>query len=184
MTGNMQYGQGLDAAIAEGYFDSYQKNKATSQRLANQTRALDIQEKNATTQANYYQTLAYNQAKERSMMNKAISRSNALGWASAAIQPLTAVGKIAIDKWQPGTKTPKMPEIPALGTSDFTLADWRMEHVGENAGTYTPDVKAYSMTGETYDPFQFTTKDTTFDWYDSEFDWGDWLGGDTSGFAW
>ncbi len=45
MTGNMQYGRSLDPSIAEGYFDSYQKNKLQSQALANQKRGLDIQEK-------------------------------------------------------------------------------------------------------------------------------------------
>ena len=42
MTGNMQYGRALDASIAEGYFDSYEKNK-------NQSRQLAIMQQNADT---------------------------------------------------------------------------------------------------------------------------------------
>jgi hypothetical protein len=50
MTGNMQYGRSLDPAIAEGYFDSYQKNKLQSQTIANQKEGLDIQRFGAQTQ--------------------------------------------------------------------------------------------------------------------------------------
>jgi hypothetical protein len=44
MTGNMQYGRALDASLAEGYFDAAMKNKSNSQAMANQRRALDIQQ--------------------------------------------------------------------------------------------------------------------------------------------
>lgn len=53
MTGNMQYGRSLDPSIAEGYFDSYQKNKFQSQALANQKRGLDIQEKGVDADISY-----------------------------------------------------------------------------------------------------------------------------------
>ena len=53
MTGNMQYGRSLDPSIAEGYFDSYQKNKLQSQTLANQSRGLDIQEKGVNADVSY-----------------------------------------------------------------------------------------------------------------------------------
>ena len=53
MTGNMQYGRSLDPSIAEGYFDSYQKNKLQSQTLANQKRGLDIQEKGVDADISY-----------------------------------------------------------------------------------------------------------------------------------
>jgi hypothetical protein len=53
MTGNMQYGRSLDPSIAEGYFDSYQKNKLQSQALANQKRGLDIQEKGVDADISY-----------------------------------------------------------------------------------------------------------------------------------
>ena len=57
MTGNMQYGRSLDPSIAEGYFDSYQKNKLQSQTLANQSRGLDIQEKGVDADISYKEWL-------------------------------------------------------------------------------------------------------------------------------
>ena len=68
MTGNMQYGRALDASIAEGYFDSYEKNK-------NQSRQLAIMQQNADT-AKYSaeQSAKYNQA-NLDYQNKALRES-------------------------------------------------------------------------------------------------------------
>jgi hypothetical protein len=62
MTGNMQYGRALDASLAEGYFDAAMKNKAQSASLANQRRALDIQQQGMD------------------MSNKALTHNMVMGW--------------------------------------------------------------------------------------------------------
>ena len=49
MTGNMQYGKAIDSSLAEGYFDSYEKNKGASENRANQKAQLAIMQQNANT---------------------------------------------------------------------------------------------------------------------------------------
>lgn len=53
MTGNMQYGRSLDPSIAEGYFDSYQKNKLQSQQLGMQREALELNKENTKWQQGF-----------------------------------------------------------------------------------------------------------------------------------
>lgn len=86
MTGNMQYGKALDSSLAEGYFDSYNKNKMQSQSLANQKRSLDLQ--------------AMNSVMNYGLQNKAMSQSNLLGWGSTGAQLLTTAGTLLYDNYQ------------------------------------------------------------------------------------
>lgn len=120
MTGNMQYGRALDASIAEGYFDSYEKNK-------NQSRQLAIMQQNADT-AKYSaeQSALYNQ-KNLDYQNQALRESrlwqglgmglNAIGtgvkiWNDVqARQENTAFNNRFLD-----SITPKAIETPYYGT--------------------------------------------------------------------
>jgi hypothetical protein len=59
MTGNQQYNQGVDASLAEGYFDSEQKNRLSQEQLdlqkQTQTGYLDIAKQNQAWNQNYQQ---------------------------------------------------------------------------------------------------------------------------------
>jgi hypothetical protein len=57
MTGNMQYGRALDASIAEGYFDSYEKNKNQSRQLAIMQQNADTAKYSAEQNAKYNQQM-------------------------------------------------------------------------------------------------------------------------------
>ena len=171
MTGNMQYGQGLDAAIAEGYFDSYQKNKQASQTLANQNKQLDIQQQNANTHADYYRAATINNARQLSMQKKAYSQSNALGWGAVGAQALGYAGKIAYDRWNtPKTDVPYSYEMSPALMGDFnagTMTDYNIGKMGETAGTYSWQAPEYSLADANaiQEP----------DWF-SDLDWSGWFG--------
>ena len=80
MTGNMQYGRGLDASLAEGYFDAAQKNKNASQDLALRQQALNDQRV-------YQQGALANQASSTDMYRQALGNQNT--W-----QTVTALGQL------------------------------------------------------------------------------------------
>ena len=53
MTGNAAYNKDMDAQLAEGYFDSVEKNKFQQQQLENQKTGLAIQQQGVTQQGAY-----------------------------------------------------------------------------------------------------------------------------------
>jgi len=131
MTGNMQYGKALDGAIAEGYFDSYAKNKAQSQSLANQKAALGIQRLNANS------NMLYNQ-RNLDMTEKAINNNNMLGWGQLATTALGAGTKLYLgrERQQPAPRA-----IPSANLNDAwnpatnTQADFGESLFGVSNGT-------------------------------------------------
>ena len=103
MTGNMQYGRGMDASLAEGYFDAYNKNKNTSQDLALRKEALDA---NTAYQQGSLANQAETNTWQRDVYNKALGQQNT--WqAIGAVGQLAGIGAGAYFKQQAldGTKT-------------------------------------------------------------------------------
>lgn len=92
MTGNMQYGKALDSSLAEGYFDSYEKNKAASEARANQKQQLAIMQQNADT--NRYQVDAYKSAQQNSNMWQGLGMGlNALAIGAKAYSDYSAMNR-------------------------------------------------------------------------------------------
>ena len=114
MTGNMQYGKALDSSIAEGYFDSYEKNKAASDTRANQKAQLAVMQQGADTAAAAQKSNAAYQAgilahhsTQNDAYSKALTQSNALGWGSLATTALGAGTKLYLGREpQPKIETP------------------------------------------------------------------------------
>jgi hypothetical protein len=122
MTGNMQYGKALDSSLAEGYFESYEKNKATNQSLANQKAQLAISQQSADTaaaaqksNAAYQMGSLANQNSSNDVYSKALKQNNILGWGSLAAQGLGAATKLYL-----GRDTTNTPETPQALTNDNT----------------------------------------------------------------
>ena len=91
MTGNMQYGQKMDASLAEGYFDSYQKNKKDSQDLALRQQALDdqrvYQQGSLANQTRSIDATSLAQQNQTDMYKQALGNQNT--W-----QAITALGQV------------------------------------------------------------------------------------------
>lgn len=116
MTGNMQYGRALDSSIAEGYFDSAQKNKAQSQSLANQKRALDMQQQN------------------QDMTNKALNHNMLMGWANLGAQAVGAGTKLYLGRNPKDKRTTGMTQPQAL-SADYSQSDFTEAMGGPEGGT-------------------------------------------------
>lgn len=123
MTGNAQYGKGMDAALAEGYFDSYQKNKNASQDLALRQRGLDIQQQgvdisrmNAETNKTTALAGVDNTNRQLELYNKALRKNEAWQWAGAGTQALTLGGSAYLKNKEIELKTP----TPALAKPTST----------------------------------------------------------------
>lgn len=99
MTGNMQYGKALDSSLAEGYFDSYEKNKAASEARANQKQQLAIMQQNADTSrmgldVQRSQIDAYKSAQKNSNMWQGLGMGlNALAISAKAYSDYSAMNR-------------------------------------------------------------------------------------------
>jgi len=130
MTGNMQYGKALDSSLAEGYFDSYEKNKAASETRANQKAQLGIMQQNADTSragldVQRYQVDAYNDAQKNSNMWQGLG----MGLNAAA------VGLKAIGDYRALNQGAPMPTT-AIGSDPMANALTNSFTVGSNEQTY------------------------------------------------
>lgn len=116
MTGNMQYGKALDGSLAEGYFDSYQKNKATSQTLANQQKQLAISQQQADT-------ARYSVDSQNALYNKALNQNNLLGWGQLGMQALGAGTKLYLGRdTQPANAIEMNPSALQYGSPEYNAA--------------------------------------------------------------
>jgi hypothetical protein len=155
MTGNMQYGKALDSSIAEGYFDSYEKNKAASDSRANQKAQLAVMQQGADTAAAAQKSnAAYqvgslaHQSTQNDAYSKALTQSNALGWGSLATTAAGVGTKLYLGREpQPTQQNQPVPAIPKALTDDYTTYDIMdfSTNYGLPEGTllydnYTPDV--------------------------------------------
>lgn len=137
MTGNMQYGKALDSSLAEGYFDSYEKNKAASEARANQKQQLAIMQQNADT--NRYQVDAYKSAQKNSNMWQGLGMGlNALAIGAKAVGDYRALSR---DLQMPNTPIGSDPIVNALSTSATT--GWNEQPYGSTQ--YTQYVPGYSF---------------------------------------
>lgn len=140
MTGNMQYGRALDASLAEGYFDSYEKNK-------NQSRQLAIMQQNADT-AKYSaeQNALYNQ-RNLDYQNKALREQRlwqglgtglyGIGTLAKAYNDYTAINRALP---MPTTTANTDPMVDFLSNSATT--GWTEQPYGSTQYTqYVPDFK-------------------------------------------
>jgi hypothetical protein len=158
MTGNMQYGKALDSSLAEGYFDSYQKNKAQSQSLANQKAGLALQRNNLN------------------MQNRALTQSTMLGWAGLGMKGLGMAADyyLARDK-NKAIETP-VPQNNEVANSLNTGFQYNYNPSTERiVEPYTPAGANYTTNIQSIDEPNWSPEtDYSISWLNGETGWGEW----------
>lgn len=171
MTGNQQYNTKMDASLAEGYFDTYSKNKLASQELSLKKDTLAAQkEYNAADIAYKYkaldQTTAYNTA-YLDAYNKNLSSSNL--WQGLGLGAYA--GTMALqtyNKWKTTPALEKPVEIPAYSTTE----GYSPATIEPPTGSYYPSKSVTSLDRYITDFFDPTTAggvgSSSFDDFDIE----------------
>jgi len=154
MTGNMQYGQKMDASLAEGYFDSYQKNKKDSQDLALRQQALDdnrvYQQGTLANQTRSIDATSLAQQNQTEMYKQALGNKQTWDTVSA-IGQLGALGGGAYFRNREanrleGLNTPKEAPVvnfegtpvPALGWAGTGETQYNFEGMPDKSGFNPP----------------------------------------------
>lgn len=153
MTGNMQYAKALDGSIAEGYFDSYQKNKAQSQSLANQQKQLAISQQQADT-------ARYSVDSQNALYSKALNQNNLLGWGGLAAQALGTGVKLYLGQEQTPTISMNQNALQ-YGSPEYTTAakDLGMAPLEYGSPEYNAEAAKWGV--------EDTTDTSYMGWFDS-----------------
>ena len=163
MTGNMQYGKAIDSSLAEGYFDSYEKNKGDSENRANQKAQLAIMQQNADTSrmgldVQRYQVDAYKDAQKNSNMWQGLGMGlNAVAVAGKAYGDYKSYNKALP---MPNTPISADPMANALYTS--ATAGGQEQPYGSTQYTqYVPDYsfkapEVGNIDGQYFQPTEFS----------------------------
>ena len=158
MTGNMQYGRALDASIAEGYFDSYEKNKNASRQLA-------IMQQNADT-AKYAaeQNSKYNQ-RSLDFQNKALRDQQMWQGIGTGLYGIGTLAK-AYNDFTANNRALPMPTTPigsdpmANALSNSATVGWNDQPYGSTQYTqYVPDYSPTTLNVGNLDGQYFQAQD-------------------------
>ena len=143
MTGNQNYNQGIDASLAEGYFDSVQKNKQNQEELALRKEALSSQQQN---QAGYLDLARQNRDSQRqdSLWQQAYSRDALNNQKSNATTSL--IGQTVSGAANLYNMSKYIDKLGNKTTPDMTTAP---AYTGEVSGIVQPADSLNSFTGST-----------------------------------